>query len=126
MNLFSDCITYDSAAHGFLANLLLLALAISLTGLGVSMTVNMKLIPNPGDGIVQAIAERAGWEQGFAKNVFDLGCVTVTVVMGLLFAHRVIGISIGTVLAMIGVGRVVALTNHLFKQKMRQAAGLAV
>lgn len=125
LNLFSDCITYDSAAHGFLANLLL-ALAISLTGLGVSMTVNMKLIPNPGDGIVQAIAERVGWEQGFAKNVFDLGCVTVTVVMGLLFAHRVIGISIGTVLAMIGVGRVVALTNHLFKQKMRQAAGLAV
>jgi uncharacterized membrane protein YczE len=124
LNLFSDGIPYDSGAHGFIANLLLLALAIALTGVGVSMTVNMRLIPNPGDGIVQAVADRAGWEQGFAKNVFDLGCVCVTVLLGLLWARRVIGINIGTVLAMVGVGRMVALTNHLFKAKMCAAAGL--
>jgi uncharacterized membrane protein YczE len=124
LNLFSACITYDSGNHSFVVNLLLLALAIALTGVGVSMTVNMRLIPNPGDGIVQAVAERAGWEQGFAKNVFDLGCVAATILIGLLFAHRVIGISIGTVLAMIGVGRVVALTNYLFKGNMCRAAGL--
>lgn len=125
LNLFSHRITYDSALHGLLSNLLLLALAIILTGAGVAMTVNMRLIPNPGDGIVQAIAERMGWEQGFGKNVFDIGCVCVTVVIGLVFAHRVIGINVGTLLAMLGVGRAVAATNFLFKKKMCAAAGLS-
>lgn len=124
LNLFAACIPYDSASHGFAANLALLALAIALTGIGVSMTVNMRLIPNPGDGIVQAVAERMGWEQGFAKNVFDLGCVGVTILVGLVFVHRVVGISIGTVCAMIGVGRVVALTNYLCKEKMCAVAGV--
>lgn len=124
LNLFAACIPYDSTEHALPANLALLALAIALTGVGVSMTVNMRLIPNPGDGIVQAIAERVGWEQGFAKNVFDLGCVSVTILIGLVFVHQVVGISIGTLCAMVGVGRMVALTNHLFKAKMCAAAGL--
>ena len=125
LNRFSAWITYDSACHGLISNLGVLALAIALTGMGVSMTVNMQLLPNPGDGIVQAIAAKAGWELGFTKNVFDLGCVAVTVVLGLVFAGRVIGISAGTLLAMLGVGRAVALTNRLFREKMRAAAGLA-
>lgn len=124
LNLFSACINYDSGAHGFLADLALLVLAVALTGVGVSMTVNMRLIPNPGDGIVQAIAERVGWEQGLAKNVFDVGCVLTTVLIGLTAAHKIIGISIGTLVAMVGVGRMVALTNFLFREKMRTAAGL--
>ena len=33
-----------------MANLLLLAAAIILTGLGIAMTINMRLFPNPGDG----------------------------------------------------------------------------
>lgn len=125
LNLFAACIIYDSAAHSFVANLLLLVLAILLTGVGISMTVNMSLVPNPGDGIVQAIAERVGWEQGFAKNVFDICCVAVTCVIGLLFARKVVGISIGTLCAMVGVGRSVALTNYLFQDKMCMAAGLS-
>lgn len=124
LNLFGAWITYDSFKHGFFLNLALLILAVALTGIGVSMTVNMKLIPNPGDGIVQAIAERIGWEQGFAKNVFDIGCVTVTIATGLLVAHQLIGISVGTLIAMVGVGRIVALTNRLCKKKMCAAAGL--
>lgn len=125
LNWFSKWIPYDSACHGLASNLGLLALAIALTGIGVSMTVNMRLVPNPGDGIVQAIAARAGWELGLTKNIFDLGCVAVTILLGLVFAGRVVGISIGTLLAMLGVGRAVALTNRLFREKMRAAAGLA-
>ena len=33
-----------------------LFLAIVLTGIGAATMLNMNLIPNPGDGIVQAIA----------------------------------------------------------------------
>ena len=99
-------------------------LAILLTGLGVSLTVNMKLVPNPGDGIVAAVAERMGRDQGFAKNIFDVGCVAFTCALGLLAAGRVVGIGVGTLAAMVGVGRSIALFNHLGKEKMCRAAGL--
>ena len=71
-----------------------------------------------------AVAERLGRDQGFAKNVFDVGCVAATCVLGLLAAGRIVGIGVGTIAAMIGVGRSIALVNYLGKQKMCLAAGL--
>ena len=107
------------------AILAVLALAIVLTGVGVALTVNMRLVPNPGDGIVQAVAQRMGRDQGFAKNVFDLGCVAATVCLGLLLTGRIVGIGLGTLLAMVGVGRVIALVNHWTKAGMSRLAGVA-
>ena len=40
------------------------------------------------------------------------------------FAGRLVGIGIGTLLAVLGVGRAVALFNLLLKNKMLRAAGL--
>ena len=124
LNLFTVWLPYDSAQHGFVLNLAVLAAAVVLTGIGICLTINMRLIPNPGDGIVQALAERMNWEQGFAKNVFDFGCVTFTVTLSLVTMGHVVGINIGTVIAMLCVGRVVALVNGFFKEKMCAAAGL--
>ncbi|MFQ7118686.1 MAG: DUF6198 family protein [Intestinibacter sp.] len=38
-------------------NLLLLLVAIIVTSIGAAMTVNMKLVPNPADGLAQAIGD---------------------------------------------------------------------
>ena len=124
LNLYSALIPYNTAQEPFWSNFLLLLLAIVLTGIGAAVTVNMKLVPNPGDGIVAAVAERLGRDQGFAKNVFDIGCVAVTCLLGLLAAGRIAGVGIGTITAMIGVGRSIALVNHLSKERMCRAAGL--
>ena len=124
LNLYSALIPYEAAEHGMGLNFLVLLLAIFLTGAGAAITVNMKLVPNPGDGIVAAVGEKIGRDQGFAKNMFDLACVAVTCILGLLAAGRIAGIGIGTVVSMIGVGRSIALVNYLGKQKMCLAAGL--
>ena len=124
LNLCDALIPYENTNHSLPFNLALLVLAIFLTGLGVAMTVNMRLVPNPGDGIVQAIAEKIGRDQGYTKNIFDIGCVCATVVVGLGFAGEVVGIGVGTIAAMIGVGRSVALVNGLFQDKMQTAAGI--
>lgn len=126
LNLCDALIPYNSVDHGLPSNLLLLAAAILFTGIGIAMTVNMRLFPNPGDGIVQAIADRIGRDQGFTKNIFDIGCVCATVAVGLCFGGKVVGIGVGTIAAMIGVGRAVALSNHLFQEKMLAAAGMTV
>ena len=124
LNLYDAVIPYDSAEAGFVSNLVVLLAAVLITGIGVSMTVNMRLVPNPGDGIVAALAQRLGWEQGLGKNVFDVGCVILTCAIGLLASGHIIGIGIGTLIAMLGVGRSIALVNHLFREKMCRSAGL--
>lgn len=122
MNLFKGLIPYESGYWP--TDLLVLALAIVFTGIGAAMTVDMQLIPNPGDGIVSCVARRIGKELGLTKNLFDLGCMVVSMVIGLFYGNVFLGIGLGTVLSMIGVGRVIAVFNHLCKEPLQRAAGL--
>ena len=50
------------------------------------MTVNMKLVPNPADGLAQAVGDLLNKGLGFGKNTIDLFSVATTCVIGLLFA----------------------------------------
>ena len=122
MNLFSAWI--PAPGDNFVLKLVLLFFGIVLTGIGAAMSLNMRIIPNPGDGIVQAIADCIRKPVGFTKNCFDLCNICITISVSLIFAHHLIGIGLGTVLAVLGVGRVIALFNHLFKDKMNLAAGV--
>jgi len=103
---------------------IVLIAAIILTGIGVSMSLNMRLVPNPGDGIVQTLAEATGKSVGFTKNWFDILNVCIALVLGLVFTGGLVGVNVGTILAAIGIGRVIAVFNRLFGEKMKRAAGL--
>ena len=107
-----------------LIDLLVLALGILLTGIGAAMTVDMQLIPNPGDGIVSSLADRFGRELGLCKNCFDAFCVVCSLAIGLAFGNPLLGIGLGTVLSMLGVGRVIYFFNRAAKAKLLQWAGL--
>ena len=122
MNLFNDSIHIHF--ENFWQNLLLLIVAVILTGVGAAMSVNMKLIPNPGDGIVAALADCIHKDMGFTKNLFDLMNISITFVLGIVSGHFLLGIGIGTVIAVIGVGRAVAAFNFLCKEKMAVLTGL--
>lgn len=55
------------------------------------MSLNMRVIPNPGDGIVQAIADCVGKEIGLVKNCFDILNISITAMAGMVFGgenHR--------------------------------------
>lgn len=121
MNLFSALLP---SPGNMASRLLVLAAGIILTGIGAAMSLNMRIIPNPGDGIVQAISDCVGKSVGLTKNCFDLFNICLTTSIGLIFAHKLIGIGLGTVVAVLGVGRVIAVFNHLFMKKMTAAAGV--
>lgn len=89
--------------------ILILAAAVFITGCGAALTLDMRLIPNPGDGVVQSLADFYGWKLGNAKNLFDLTCVLLTAGMSLGATGKVVGIGSGTLIAMLGTGRVIAL-----------------
>ncbi len=120
MNVFNDCVNI-SFPHLW-QNLLLLILAVFLTGVGIVMTVSMRLIPNPGDGIVQAISDRIHKNIGFTKNIFDFLNISITLMIGFAYARPFLGIGLGTVIAVLGTGRAVALFAHFCKDKMLRLA----
>ena len=122
MDLFHNIITYQSGR--LFPDLIVLFSGIILTGIGAAMTLNMKLIPNPGDGIVGSIADRTGKEMGLCKNIFDIGCVCCSLLIGLSFGNLLLGVGLGTILSMIGVGRVIAVFNRLTRQPLQKKAGL--
>ena len=99
-------------------NLLLLAAAIIITAVGVSMMVNMKLIANPADGFANTVGELLGKGMGLGKNIVDISFVILTIVLTLAVSGHVIGIGLGTLFSMVGVGRVIALFQHFCQEKM--------
>lgn len=124
MNLVAEVIPVFEEAYagtfwgGIWGRLCLLVLAIVLTGIGAALTLDMRLIPNPGDGIVQAIADFFSKPVGTAKNLTDICCVTLAALIALCFARKIIGIGLGTLLAALTTGRVLALFNRLFAARL--------
>ena len=106
------------------AQIVMLVLAIVCTGIGAAMIVDMHLIPNPADGLAQTLGMETKKGMGLGKNLLDCSCVGISAVIGLVARGRLIGIGIGTIAAMIGVGRVVALFNRCFETKLCRTAGV--
>lgn len=104
--------------------IVMLVLAIVCTGIGAAMIVDMHLIPNPADGLAQTLGMVTKKGMGLGKNLLDCSCVGISAVIGLVARGRLIGIGIGTIAAMIGVGRVVALFNRCFETKLCRTAGV--
>ena len=103
-----------------------LLLALVCTGIGAAMSLNMRIVPNPGDGIVQAISDCIHKSVGFTKNCVDLCSVLITIIISLICTGHLVGVGIGTVFAVIGVGRTIAIFNHFTKEKLTEAAGVEV
>ena len=122
LNLF-DMILPESGSYIW-EKLLMLAVAISLTGIGIIMSVRTDFVPNPGDGIVNEIAVVIKKSMGFTKNCFDLLNLCISCSVGMIFAGHFIGIGLGTVLTMLLTGRAVALFSFIFLKSMLRACGL--
>lgn len=122
LNFFDIVFTVNTSSLWL--NLLLLAVAIIFIGIGAAMMVNMKLIPNPADGLAYTVGAVSHKGMGFGKNLIDFISVALSCILGLVFAGNLMGIGIGTVIAMIGVGRVIALFNRLFQEKLLEICRL--
>ena len=103
---------------------LLLLGAVLFTGIGAALCLSARLIPGAGDGIVEAISRRFGVELGLTKNLFDLFCMAVTFVLGLVTGHFMCALGIGTLVGVVGVGRVMEVFDRLFQKRLEPLMGL--
>ena len=115
MHIAQDAIEVE--AFPLPARLGFLALAIVFTGIGAAMTLKMKLIPNPGDGFVQTLAEKTGKPLGTMKNIVDIVRPLATAARWSLASvmGKLGGCGDGSVMAMLGVGRSLRCTTILQK-----------
>ena len=107
---------YLPTASSVIGQYVTLLLAIFLTSVGISLTVNMKVVPNPADGLANAIAKTLKKDLGYGKNLLDFSCLAITIVLSFLFLGRLAGVGIGTVVTMILTGRFVAMERGLTKK----------
>ena len=106
------------AAETMAARIAVLLISVILVGTGAALSLDMRLIANPGDGLVQAVSDRTGIDLGLSKNIVDITCVTITSILSMTVSHRILGVGIGTLIAMVGIGRVIAFVNKLFGEKL--------
>ena len=91
-------------ANDLVSGFIMLAFAIVLSALGVTLMVSQKLVTNAPDGAVQAKANKLGWTFGEAKVVFDLVFISISLVIPLMMSGHLIGIGIGSLLSMLLIG----------------------
>lgn len=64
--------------------------------------------------------ERCGKNMSFGKNLFDFSAIVISLAIGFIGTGRPVGIGIGTVIAMVCTGRVIAVFNHFAKKKIEE------
>ena len=83
--------------------------SLFFTALGIMLIVAMHLVPDPPTGAVQAISRTVKKDMGNVKMIYDGSCVVISLLIGLLGTHRIIGFGIATIVSAVCVGRILAL-----------------
>lgn len=102
----------------FLMGLIILLFAVIATAIGAYLMVSMELITNPGDGYVNAFAQRFNKPFGKTKLCVDASMIVITVTVSLIIKHHVIGIGLGTVIAFVLTGNFISVCDHLTGVKL--------
>ncbi|MBQ8765444.1 MAG: YitT family protein [Clostridia bacterium] len=101
----------------YIMRLVMVILGVIILGFGISLSVIANVIMNAGEAFVKAIADTTKKDFGNVKIIFDISCVTFSVILSLiLFNFTILGTREGTLIAALGTGIVVKFfTKHLKK-----------
>ena len=101
---------------------LTMLLSLAVTAFGVSLVVNMGVVPNAPDGLVQVIAEKLKRRFGDVKIVFDCSHVAASLALSLIFMYNLGGFGVTTAISALFLGHVINVANKLFAQRFIRAA----
>lgn len=95
--------------------LLLLAISLVLIALGVYTVVLTDVVMNAPDGLVKAISGH--WKIDFprVKSIFDIACVSTSVILSLIFLGSIPGLREGTVIAALTIGKLIGFIAKKYK-----------
>lgn len=101
------------------SRLLLMLLSVVFIAWGILFYLAADLIPQPAEGLVLAVIQKTGWKLSTAKMGFDCTMVAIAALLSLVTTGTVLGLREGTVIAMLGVGKVLGPLTSLFQERIR-------
>ncbi|MGN0485814.1 MAG: YitT family protein [Acutalibacteraceae bacterium] len=107
--------------NSYFMKLLMLFIGIVVLAFGISLTVIANVIMNSGEAFVKAISDKTKREFGNIKVVFDISCVTFSIILSLLFFDmKIVGTREGTILSAVLTGFVIKFFSKLLKNKLER------
>lgn len=92
----------------YFLKLLMLFIGIFVLAFGIALSVIANVIMNSGEAIVKAISDKTQKEFGNVKVVFDISCVTLSIILSLIFFKgKIVGTREGTIISAVLTGFVV-------------------
>lgn len=124
IGIFTDFFMAVMPIHpeGLPAQVATMVFSLVLISFGVSLVVNMGVVPNAPDGLVQVISEKLRRRFGDVKVVFDTSHVVVALVLSWTVLHTIDAFGVTTVIAALFLGKFINVMNRLFAAKFQQAA----
>ena len=101
----------------YVMRLLMVIIGIIVLGFGISLSVIANVIMNAGEAFVKAIADCLHKNFGNVKIVFDISCVSISIILSLIFFNfSVVGTREGTLIAALCTG----MTVKFFCAKLKR------
>lgn len=104
-------------AEIYIVRLLMVIVGIIILGFGISLAVAANVIMNSGEAFVKAISDTINKQFGNVKIAFDIFCVTLSIILSLLFFNfTIVGTREGTIISALLTG----VTVKFFSKRINQ------
>ena len=101
----------------YITAFILLLISNVLTGLGVYIMTETKLIMDPGNGIIETMCSHFKKPFSYLRVRFDISLVIFTCLSGLIIKGQIVGIGVGTLVSAYLIGKSVGIFHDLFKKQ---------
>lgn len=92
---------------------ILLFLSISFISFGMFIVLKLNFVYNTPDGLVKAMSTKFKLKNGTSKNLLDFIVVMISIIISLINFKSLQGVGIGTIIAVIFIGRFISLWEKL-------------
>ena len=106
-------LTENIRPSGYIADLAVMVLGITFLGLGLSLYVQMDLIPLPLEGLALAVTEKLERYPLFTvKRALDISFFLISLSLSLIFLHHLEGVREGTAVAALFAGKLMGFFHQ--------------
>gem|GEM_PF-461630 len=100
---------------GYFSQLILLGISLILIAIGILFYLTSNVIPMPSEGLVLAVQRATRVPFSRVKVLFDVTSVSLAGILLIFFYGNVVGLREGTVIAALGVGKLIGVFSRWFK-----------
>jgi len=98
--------------------ILFMLASVVIIAFGIFLYLRPNMLPQPAEGLILAIQKKSGWKLSNIKICFDCSVVAAAAALSLIAGHRLIGLREGTIIAMLGVGKVMGFFSNRLGPKL--------